>query len=65
MPKFNHAYDFAFEVISENEEADDVTPAQIRTALIARATSLSDKEILQACGRYDVFQMEGDQDPTA
>lgn len=24
---FNHAFDFAFEVISDNEEAEDVTPA--------------------------------------
>jgi len=55
---FNHAYDFAFEVISQKEDGEDVTPAMLRQACIERIKSISDQEILEACGLFDTFQME-------
>ncbi len=55
MAKFNHAFDFAVEVISHDEYADDVTPAMLRAALINRATQLSDDEIMEACGLFDSY----------
>lgn len=55
MPRFNHAYDFAFEVISFDEYGEDVTPAMLRAALIERANRISDEEIIQACGLYDTY----------
>lgn len=58
MPRFNHAYDFAFEVLSDDFYAKDVTPAMIRQALIERATRISDDEIMEACSCYDTFQIE-------
>jgi hypothetical protein len=58
MPKFNHAYDFAFEVISNDEDASDVTPHMIREALIKRATNIPDQEITEACNNYDTHQEE-------
>ena len=30
MPRYNHAYDFAFEVLSDHPEGEDVTPAMLR-----------------------------------
>lgn len=53
LEKYSHAYDFSFEVESYTEDASDVTPAMIRTALVARARRLSDTEIPEACGVYD------------
>lgn len=53
MKKYSHAYDFSFKVESYTEDASDVTPVMIRTALIARARRLSDTEIPEACGVYD------------
>ena len=58
MSQYNHAYDFAFEVISNHEEAEDVTPQMIRSALLERANRISDEEIVQACGRYDTFKVK-------
>jgi hypothetical protein len=58
MPRYNHAYDFAFEVISEDEQAEDVTAAMIREALLKRATNLSDKEIMEACNCWDTNRIE-------
>jgi len=60
MPRFNHAYDFAFEVLSDDFYAKDVTPAMIRQALIERATRISDDEIMEACSCYDTYTIAED-----
>lgn len=57
MFKFNHAFDFAFEVKTD-KPADDVTAAELRAALLKRANSLTDEELIEACGCFDT--MEGD-----
>lgn len=59
MRKYNHAFDFAVEVISNREDREDVTAAQLRAALIKRANTLSDDEILEACGCYDTHEEPG------
>jgi len=56
MPKFNHAYDFAFEVISERDDAEDVTPAMIRAALLERVNRLTDEELISAASWYDSYE---------
>jgi len=60
MPKtkFNHAYDFAFELISNDESAEDVTPAMLRSALMERINRISDAELEEACGLFDTFKVE-------
>ncbi len=60
MAKFNHAYDFAFEVISDDFYARDVTPAMIRAALIERAQRISDDEIMEACSMFDTYTINED-----
>lgn len=49
----NHAFDFAFEVKSFDVDGGDVTANMLREACIRRITSLSDAEIMEACGKYD------------
>ena len=56
MTTFNHAYDFAFEVISQTENGEDVTPEMLRQACIERIKTISDREILEACGLFDTFE---------
>ena len=56
--KYNHAYDFAFEVISQKKNGDDVTPAMLREACIKRITNIDDIEIMQACGLFDTYKIE-------
>jgi hypothetical protein len=56
MPKFNHAYDFAFEVRSERDDAEDVTPAMIRAALLERVNRLTDEELIDAANWYDSYE---------
>ncbi len=60
MAKFNHAYDFAFEVISDDFYARDVTPTMIRAALIERAQRISDDEIVEACSMFDTYTISED-----
>lgn len=60
MAKFNHAYDFAFEVISDDFYARDVTPTMIRAALIERAQRISDDEIVEACSMFDTYTINED-----
>lgn len=54
----NHAYEIAFEVTSADEEAEDVTPAMLRMALVKRIMSMSNTEIIAACGSpYDTCEI--------
>ena len=58
MPKFNHAYDFAFEVISDRDDAEDVTAPMLRAALLERVNRLTDEELLLEAGRFDTYEEE-------
>jgi hypothetical protein len=55
---FNHAYTIAVEISgSTSDDAEDVTGAQLRAALINRINSLSDEELLEACDApYDTYE---------
>ena len=54
---FNHAFDFAFEATSLRKDGSDVSPQMLREALLARANTLSDAELLEACGLYDTYEI--------
>lgn len=60
MP-WNHAFDFAFEVISEKEDASDVTPSMLIAACRARIDRIeatdSGAEMAQACDRFDTYKV--------
>lgn len=60
MTKYNHAFDVAFIVISEKEDATDVTPMMLAVALNKRIASLlNDDEFLEAVGcPFDTYEME-------
>jgi hypothetical protein len=57
---FRHAFDFAFELPSREQDAADVTPEMLRAALIRRASTLSAEELLEACGRFDAVEVIDD-----
>ena len=46
--RFSHAYDFAFELTSDDPDAADVTPEMIRQACINRINNLPNREIHEA-----------------
>lgn len=56
MPKFNHAYDLAFEVISDRDDAEDVTAPMLRAALLERVNRLTDEELLEAASWFDSYE---------
>ena len=57
MPKFNHAFDIAFSLISETEDAEDVTGAMLRAALLKRLEEMPDNELVEACGYpFDTYE---------
>ena len=58
MPRYNHAYDFAFELESGDPDGADVTPAMLRAALIKRASEIDDLEMDAACGLFDTYEVE-------
>jgi hypothetical protein len=57
-PKFNHAYDIGFEIVSDTEQATDVTGEMLRVALIARIESMDNKELLQTCNCFDTHEVD-------
>jgi len=60
--KYNHAFDIAFEVISDNK-GEDVTEEELFEGLMNRIKSLrkNEGEILEACGMpFDTYDMDED-----
>lgn len=57
---FSHAFDFAFELGSREQDAADVAPETLRAALSPRASALSAEELLDACGRFDTVLVADD-----
>jgi hypothetical protein len=61
MP-FNHAFDFAFEVITNNDDPDSVTAAMLIAACRERLDRIEERdggaEMLQAAGWFDSFEIE-------
>lgn len=56
-PQFNHTFDFCFEVVSECDEATDVTPETLRERLLERLNRLEDSELAEACGLCDTNEI--------
>lgn len=57
--KYNHMFDMAFEVISGDPNAKDVTPATLKAALLKRIDALdAANEWVEACGLCDSYEME-------
>jgi hypothetical protein len=61
MPKFNHAYDIAFEVITDSDQGD-ATESQLLAALMKRIANLLESDaLLEAIGcPSDTFEEEPD-----
>lgn len=57
MTTFNHMYDIAFSLVSEKEDASDVTPSMLREAILERVLLLTDAETLEAFGLCDTYEL--------
>mgnify|MGYP000577908318 CR=1 FL=1 len=58
--KFNHAFDLAFEVISNQEDGEDVTPEMLKEGLLKRIENMDlANEWLEACGGPFDTHVEG------
>lgn len=55
---FNHMYDIAFSVRSEQEDASDVTPQMLKAALLMRIHAMRDDEWIEAAGLCDTYDEE-------
>lgn len=48
---YNHAFDIAFSIDTDKENAEDVTPLELMQAIINRAIqAYNDEELHEACG---------------
>lgn len=52
---YNHVFDIDFTVISYEKDRYDITPAQVRLAIIERIASLTDPELFEAVGWRDTY----------
>jgi hypothetical protein len=61
MKKFNHAFDIAFSIESDNV-GEEVTAAELKAGLAKRLADLlasDDVEIIESCGLpYDTYENE-------
>ena len=51
MKKFSHMYDIGFSVISDDENAKDVTPEMLKKAISEELENYSKNSIVKACGK--------------
>ena len=59
MTTYNHLFDVAFSLESGDCDAEDVTPAMLRAALLKRIEDLDAAgEWLHACGLCDTYEVE-------
>jgi len=58
MAKFNHLYDIAFSVISNDEDGEDITGAMVRESILRRLAGITDDEIMEAIGYCDTYEIE-------
>jgi hypothetical protein len=57
MPKYSHGFDIAFEVISDQEDGDDVTPEMVTEAIKRRLKTNKDN-LLDICHVFDTVEIE-------
>ena len=58
-PRWNHAFTIGFEVISRTQDAEDVTAACIRRAVIAKLANSTDMEVIENAGApFDTYQVD-------
>lgn len=59
MTTYNHMFDLAFSLESNDCDAKDVTPAILRAALLKRIDALDESnEWSEACGLCDTYKVE-------
>ncbi len=57
--RYDHAFTIAFSLVSSNPSGCDVTPAELRAAILTRLASLADDELIEAVGApYDSYEMD-------
>ena len=57
---FSHAFDFAFELVSNRKNATDVTAEMLRAALIRRGRTLTCDELRGARGCFETAEVPDD-----
>ena len=57
--RYDHAFTIAFSLVSSNPSGRDVTPAELRAAILTRLASLADEELSEAVGApYDSYELD-------
>jgi hypothetical protein len=56
--KFNHLYDIAFSVISNEEDGGDITGAMVREAILKRLEEATDDDLMEGIGYCDTYEEE-------
>lgn len=57
--RYDHAFTIAFSLVSSDPSGRDVTPSQLRAAILSRLESLADDELIEAVGApYDSYEMD-------
>ena len=59
MKTYNHALTIGFEIISNNEDGDDITSEMVNSALLRRINDLTDSGyMLDAIDVFDTYEVE-------
>ena len=59
MKTYNHALTIGFEIISNNEDGDDITSEMVNSALLRRISDLTDSGyMLDAIDVFDTYEVQ-------
>lgn len=56
MAKFSHSYDLAFDILSDEEFAENITGEMLKVAIQQGINQLTPYELLEACSHYDTAE---------
>ena len=73
MAKYNHAFDIAFEVVTDKKNSNDVTKEELVKGILARLNNMLTEDhenenegvhsvFLEACGCYDTYEILEEED---
>ena len=56
--RYSHTYEISFDVLSDDGSASDITPQEVRAAILHRLFTLTDDDIIDVISKFDTVDLD-------
>ena len=56
--RYSHTYEISFDVLSDDDAASDITPQEVRAAILHRLFTLTDNDIISVISKFDTVDLD-------